>query len=190
MTQLAADDDGDFLTSGGLGYAANRTLIDYSNGIQSANIAMPPAVHPLPLNGAGISYLTSTAGGPGARRVLSNPVANNPTTWPSYTSGHWHNQNSPTPTPAGNTVCKLDLRARTHTQWREPGGLPGEPVFIPRPGGSAEDDGVLLSLVTGAGGGSFVVVLDARSLAELARARLAEGVPYGFHGCWLPAVGG
>lgn len=31
--------------------------------------------------------------------------------------------------------------------WREEGTFPGEPIFVPRPGGVREDDGVLLSVV-------------------------------------------
>jgi carlactone synthase/all-trans-10'-apo-beta-carotenal 13,14-cleaving dioxygenase len=51
----------------------------------------------------------------------------------------------------------------------------------------AEDDGVVLSLVADAAGGSFLLVLDAGSFTELARAQLPHGVPYGFHGTFIPA---
>lgn len=60
-----------------------------------------------------------------------------------------------------------------------------EPLMVARPGGSAEDDGVVLSVVTGADGASFLLVLDAGSFQELARAHLGFGVPYQFHGNWL-----
>ena len=37
--------------------------------------------------------------------------------------------------------------------WAPAGHFPCEPIFVPRPGGTAEDDGVILSIVlSGAGG--------------------------------------
>jgi len=54
---------------------------------------------------------------------------------------------------------------------------------VPRPEAGAEDDGVLLSLVLDAAAGrSFLLVLDARDLSELARASAPHPVPFGFHG--------
>ena len=87
-------------------------------------------------------------------------------------------------------VTRIDLSAvppgvRT---WHEPGCHPGEPVFVPRPGSTAEGDGVLLSLVLDARANrSFLVVLDATTLEEIARATLPHAVPYGFHGEHVPA---
>ena len=52
----------------------------------------------------------------------------------------------------------------------------------------SEDDGVVLSLVADADGSSFLLILDARSFEELARARLPHGIPYGFHGAFIPAA--
>ena len=51
-----------------------------------------------------------------------------------------------------------------------------------------EDDGVVLSIVAGADGKSFLLVLDAKSFEEVARARLPHGIPYGFHGHFVPAA--
>ena len=52
-----------------------------------------------------------------------------------------------------------------------------------RPDGEAEDDGVLLSLVLDAEARrSFLAVLDARTLEELARAEAPHAIPFGFHG--------
>lgn len=62
----------------------------------------------------------------------------------------------------------------------------GEPTFLPTPGGTAEDDGILLSLVMGRTGKSFFLVLDASSMKELARAELPYAIPYRFHGGFLP----
>lgn len=61
----------------------------------------------------------------------------------------------------------------------------GEPQFIPRHGGDAEDDGVVLSQCVDSEGKAFVVFMDGSSWQELARAELPYGTPYRFHGVWL-----
>ena len=76
--------------------------------------------------------------------------------------------------------------AGTSTVWHEPGGTPGEAVFLPTPGGSSEDEGVLLAPLMRPDGGSTLVVLDARSMSEVCRAQLPFTVPYRFHGTFLP----
>ena len=54
---------------------------------------------------------------------------------------------------------------------------------VPSPARRGEDDGVLLSVVLdGNEGRSFLLVLDAATLGEVARARLPHHVPLGFHG--------
>ncbi len=80
-------------------------------------------------------------------------------------------------------IVKADVGERTSTEWFEEGSFPGEPVFVATPGSEDEDDGVLLSVVLdGRQGNSFLLVLDARSLGELARAEVPHHIPYGFHG--------
>jgi beta,beta-carotene 9',10'-dioxygenase len=82
-----------------------------------------------------------------------------------------------------DSIMRVDLDSRTSTAWFEPGCFPGEPVFVARPGARDEDDGVLLSVVfDGSLGSSFLLVLDAATLTELARARAPHHIPYGFHG--------
>jgi carotenoid cleavage dioxygenase-like enzyme len=56
-------------------------------------------------------------------------------------------------------------------------------VFVGRPGRTAEDDGVVLSVVLDAGRGvSFLLVLDAGTFTEVARAELPHPVLLGYHG--------
>jgi beta,beta-carotene 9',10'-dioxygenase len=56
-------------------------------------------------------------------------------------------------------------------------------VFVAAPDAEGEDEGVLLSIVLdGERGTSFLLVLDARSLDELARAEVPHHIPFGFHG--------
>ena len=63
--------------------------------------------------------------------------------------------------------------------------LPGEPLFVPRPGGTDEDDGALLAMGTDADGGTSLYVLDARDMRLLARCRAPVPLPAGFHGQWV-----
>jgi carotenoid cleavage dioxygenase len=90
--------------------------------------------------------------------------------------------------PLADGLIKYDLERGTsqvHEYGRNRNG--GEAVFVPRPGGSDEDDGLLLALVHDeAEARSELAVLDARSLAAVARVLLPQRVPYGFHGLWLP----
>lgn len=80
-------------------------------------------------------------------------------------------------------LVKVDLSTGGSVTWHEPGCYPGEGVFVGRPGRVAEDDGVVLSVVLDAGRGiSFLLVLDAASFAEVARAELAHPVLFGYHG--------
>lgn len=89
-----------------------------------------------------------------------------------------------------DTITKIELSASapaTATSWAEPGCFPGEPVFVPRPAGIGEDDGVVLSVVLDAGAGtSFLLVLDAATLTELARASVPHHIPFGFYGNYFP----
>jgi carotenoid cleavage dioxygenase-like enzyme len=56
-------------------------------------------------------------------------------------------------------------------------------VFVAEPDAAEEDAGVLLSIVLdGERGSSFLLVLDARDLSELARAEVPHHIPFGFHG--------
>jgi beta,beta-carotene 9',10'-dioxygenase len=89
----------------------------------------------------------------------------------------------PTKDEFAGQISKIDVEAGTRIDWKEAGGFVGEPVFVASPAGAAEDDGVLLSVVLEADGKrSFLVILDAHSLKEKARAQLPHHIPFGFHG--------
>ncbi|XP_076451322.1 retinal Mueller cells isomerohydrolase-like [Babylonia areolata] len=85
-------------------------------------------------------------------------------------------------------LIKLDVDTRTPTYWEEEDCDPGEPVFVPRPGAASEDDGVVLSPVVRLGHTNdtscFLLILDARSFTEVARATTPRGVRIApsFHG--------
>ncbi|WGS54113.1 carotenoid oxygenase family protein [Paraburkholderia sp. D15] len=87
-------------------------------------------------------------------------------------------------------VVRYDLeRGSTQTYAVPAGDQNSEPVFVPRPGATNEDDGWLLVCVyRQASDTTDVVVLDARQIDgdPLATVRLPRRIPAGFHGAWVP----
>lgn len=88
---------------------------------------------------------------------------------------------------AGNDLVRVDVETGETHRWAEADVFSGEPVFVPRPDGDAEADGVVLSLcLDSAEERSFLLVLSGE-MEELARAELPHMVPFGFHGAFFPA---
>ncbi|KAM0465845.1 hypothetical protein ACHAPV_000789 [Trichoderma viride] len=83
-----------------------------------------------------------------------------------------------------DSLAKTDLTTKNVLIWSGPRGhSPGEPIFVPRPGGTDEDDGVLLSVVVdGTLERSYLLCLDARTMEELGRAEADFAIPMGLHG--------
>ncbi len=80
-------------------------------------------------------------------------------------------------------LIKVDLQAGTSQVWRSEGCYPGEPVFVAAPDAVAEDEGVILAVVLDVQQGkSFLLVLDAQSFSELAKAVVPHHLPFEFHG--------
>ena len=68
------------------------------------------------------------------------------------------------------------------------GRAAGEPVFVGRPGSTDEDDGWLVMFVhDGNDDSAELAVLDAQDLGRgyVARVKLPQRVPFGFHGNWV-----
>ncbi|KAG2691874.1 hypothetical protein I3760_08G026300 [Carya illinoinensis] len=85
-----------------------------------------------------------------------------------------------------NTLIKIDLVEKKAKNWYEEGAVPSEPFFVPRPGATEEDDGVVISMISQKSGGGYALLLDGSSFEEIARAKFPYGLPYGLHGCWVP----
>ena len=80
-------------------------------------------------------------------------------------------------------IVKIDVTTGDVRHWAEPGCYTGEPVFVERPGGTGEDEGVILSVVLdSASERTFLLALDATSFEEVARAEAPHHIPFGFHG--------
>jgi carotenoid cleavage dioxygenase-like enzyme len=83
-----------------------------------------------------------------------------------------------------STIIRLDERGTTTHS--EAGVIYGEPVFVARPGATAEDDGVLLTVGSAVNEErSCMAVLDAATLQVRARAEVPLPVPLGFHGSFF-----
>ncbi|KAH0468194.1 hypothetical protein IEQ34_003227 [Dendrobium chrysotoxum] len=85
-----------------------------------------------------------------------------------------------------NTLTKIDLLKRKAKNWHDKGSIPSEPFFVARPGATEEDDGVVISMVSGQDGEGYALILDGSSFEEIARAKFPYALPYGLHGCWIP----
>ncbi|KAI3368489.1 hypothetical protein L3Q82_025505, partial [Scortum barcoo] len=86
-------------------------------------------------------------------------------------------------------IVKLNVQTKETWVWQEEDSYPSEPLFVPTPGATEEDDGVLLSVVVkpGAERPGFLLVLDAMKLTELARAEVNAMIPVTFHGMYKPS---
>ncbi|EFJ39481.1 hypothetical protein VOLCADRAFT_108622 [Volvox carteri f. nagariensis] len=91
------------------------------------------------------------------------------------------------PTNMGNALARHDVEKGSSIVCCIPGSMPGEPIFVPRPDGSAEDDGVLLALKIMPGGRSVLCVYDAADMSGLANVDLPFNVSYRFHGAYVAA---
>ena len=89
-----------------------------------------------------------------------------------------------------DALVKTDLRSRDALLWCGPTGhCPGEPVFVARPGGVDEDDGVVLCVVLdGSLQKSYLLCLDARTMEETGRAEADFAIAVGLHGVHAPVV--
>jgi beta,beta-carotene 9',10'-dioxygenase len=91
--------------------------------------------------------------------------------------------------PADAQLVKADVESRESLTWHEQDCFPGEPVFVEAPEAESEDDGVVLSpVLDGRSGRSFMLVLDAKSFTERARAEVPHHIPFHFHGSFFSSV--
>lgn len=78
-------------------------------------------------------------------------------------------------------LYKINTETAQVLEWAEKGCNAGEPVFVPSPGAHDEDDGLILSIVSNHTT-SFLLILDAKSFKEIARATAPHVIPEGLHG--------
>ncbi|CAL8288454.1 unnamed protein product [Lota lota] len=92
--------------------------------------------------------------------------------------------------PHPNKLAKVDIESGTHLEWQEDNCFPSEPVFVASPDALAEDDGVVLSCVVSPDPdvSPFLLVLDAHTMQEVARATVDASVHIDLHGIFIPAA--
>jgi len=82
-----------------------------------------------------------------------------------------------------DALITRDMTSGEERWWVEENTYPGEAVYVPHPQASEEVNGVVLSIVFNADSAtSFLLILDASSYDEIARANLPQHIPFGFHG--------
>ncbi|KAF7653506.1 hypothetical protein LDENG_00081910 [Lucifuga dentata] len=93
-------------------------------------------------------------------------------------------------TPHPNKIAKFDIMTRKHVEWHEENCYPSEPVFVASPGSVEEDDGVILSSVISPDPkiAPFMLILNAKTMEEIARASIPASVHMDLHGHFIPAA--
>ncbi|MBR1301127.1 carotenoid oxygenase family protein [Bradyrhizobium sp. AUGA SZCCT0042] len=85
----------------------------------------------------------------------------------------------------GKGVLKYDLLSEKEVKHFDYGEFfGGEALFVPKEGAVDEDDGYLLELLM-SDATAQMLILDAKSMTEVARLHLPQRVPYGVHACWI-----
>ena len=85
-----------------------------------------------------------------------------------------------------NALVKLDMTTGEEMVWTAPRSCMGEPTFVPNPEGDSEDDGVIVTCIVDAAKRiSAMVVLDAKTMTEVARAETPQTVPHVFHSLYV-----
>jgi beta,beta-carotene 9',10'-dioxygenase len=85
-----------------------------------------------------------------------------------------------------SSIVKVDVDTGATKSFEDGKHVFGEPLFVPRPHSTDEDDGVLLSVGSAPDAATSVLaVIDAKTLALVARAEVQSSIPLGFHGSFL-----
>jgi carotenoid cleavage dioxygenase-like enzyme len=88
----------------------------------------------------------------------------------------------PTPGKYYDRIKKIDLEKEQYITWNEPHCYPSQPIFVPNPSNSDdEDEGVVMSSIyDGSKDESFILVLNAKDLTEITRIPLPVAVAPSF----------
>ncbi|XP_077994411.1 carotenoid-cleaving dioxygenase, mitochondrial-like [Glandiceps talaboti] len=88
------------------------------------------------------------------------------------------------------TLMKVDYQAKTCKEWKDTEfHYPGEPAFVAAPNSTCEDDGVVLSciLTSKKDMPAYLLILDAKTFEEIARAVIPIPMAFGLHGIFIKA---
>ncbi len=91
------------------------------------------------------------------------------------------------PGEPADRLCRCDTKTGLSASWFSDHCLPGAPVFIPARVESPQGTGWLLSIVLDVQAKkSFLLILDATTMTETARAWLPHALPFGLHTIFVP----
>lgn len=142
-------------------------------------------------------FTINLADGSVDRQVIESRCCEFPSIHPNYVgkpyrylyTGAAHSTTGNAPLQA---ILKLDLHSGHRHVWSiAPRGFMTEPLFVPRPGGTAEDDGWILAMTyDSAHHRSDVVILSAQDIegGAIASLHLKHHIPYGLHGCFVQNI--
>ncbi|XP_053465201.1 beta,beta-carotene 15,15'-dioxygenase isoform X1 [Nycticebus coucang] len=90
--------------------------------------------------------------------------------------------------PIPTKIIKYDTLTKSSLKWGEENCWPAEPLFVPTPGATDEDDGVILSTIVSTDPPKlpFLLILDAKNFTELARASVEVEMHLDLHGLFIP----
>lgn len=84
--------------------------------------------------------------------------------------------------PFFDRTVRIDLATGERREWQRGNAVQLEPLYVPRPGGMADDDGVLLvPTLADDDAATMISVLDASNLECRAMLQAPQVVPFGFH---------
>lgn len=83
-----------------------------------------------------------------------------------------------------NRIVKVDIDSGAITHYGDEGFYCSEPIFVPNPEGTKEDDGVLLTLVNNFDC-CYLIILDATTLTEVTRFKIGQFTAVTFHGSYV-----
>nr|XP_060644458.1 beta,beta-carotene 15,15'-dioxygenase [Anolis sagrei ordinatus] len=90
--------------------------------------------------------------------------------------------------PVPTKIVKFDVLTKQRLHWQEEHCWPAEPVFVPSPNAKEEDDGIILSPIVTSEPQKlpFLLILDAKTFKEIARAIVDVKLHLDLHGCFIP----
>ncbi|KAJ8785863.1 hypothetical protein J1605_006823 [Eschrichtius robustus] len=100
------------------------------------------------------------------------------------------NRSFPCFSPSDAQIIKYDILTKSSLKWGEAHCWPAEPVFVPTPGAKDEDHGIILSAIVSTDPQKlpFLLVLDAKTFTELARASVDVEMHLDLHGLFIPGA--
>ncbi|XP_019391479.1 PREDICTED: beta,beta-carotene 15,15'-dioxygenase [Crocodylus porosus] len=90
--------------------------------------------------------------------------------------------------PVPTQIVKVDVLTKKSLTWREEHCWPAEPTFVPYPHAKEEDDGIILSSIVTSDPrkAPFLLILDAKTFTEVARATVDVALHLDLHGMFVP----